>query len=164
MGRSTTQGWWATRLSTVGRSLRRAFRRLFQQPSSEFSAPLESRDPICHFLFSRNDFSPLNARVRGRALEPSPQDGKLSVTQTRGLDEPGIWRHAAEYVQGAREPARARADFQVEWARRLGLVVEPDEPPPRHALVTQWPVEKSERMSVAQQLAAGVTLVLAPAN
>jgi hypothetical protein len=43
-----------------------------------------------------------------------------------------------------------------------GLTVSRSEPPERHCDVVDWPTEKEERMSVAQELARVARLVLKP--
>jgi len=42
----------------------------------------------------------------------------------------------------------------------MDLDVDPDNNPPRHADIVGWPQEKSERMLIAQELAAKATLRL----
>ena len=54
----------------------------------------------------------------------------------------------------------AMAELSVAQITSIGLRVEPDEPPPRHASMTHWPVGKDEWMSKAQELAAVATLRL----
>lgn len=56
----------------------------------------------------------------------------------------------------------ARADLSVSTVFEIGLQVEPDEPPHRHANIQGWPENKPEKMSLAQQLAAGALLVIYP--
>jgi hypothetical protein len=54
----------------------------------------------------------------------------------------------------------ARADVLVTHVRSVGLQVESDEPPPRHANIANWALEKDRWMSQAQELAVLATLRL----
>lgn len=56
----------------------------------------------------------------------------------------------------------ARADLSVRSIQALQLVVTSDQPPPRHAQIQGWPMEKSAIMSLAQELAAESSLTLPP--
>lgn len=59
---------------------------------------------------------------------------------------------------------RARAELSVGQITGVGLRVESAEPPPRHANIVDWPLEKHEWMSLAQELAAVATLRLRPTH
>jgi hypothetical protein len=64
------------------------------------------------------------------------------------------------FVARNNEKIVARADLHVSDVRNVGLIVERKEPPRRHAAIVGWPVDKSGRMSLAQQLAAVAQLEL----
>lgn len=81
--------------------------------------------------------------------------------RVQGLTERQIWTLGDAYV--ALPPGnelRGRAELSVEQIVGVGLRVEPAEPPPRHANIVDWPGEKHEWMSQAQELAALATLRL----
>ena len=96
-----------------------------------------------------------------KALEPPPDD-ELSVFRTEGLQEVDVWKLGDMYATRSREgPPKAGAVFHVSVAQTHGLTVREDEKPPeppRHAVVTDWPTVESQRMSVAQKLAADCRL------
>ncbi len=133
------------------------FRRLLSTLLSESSFPLLPDEPtpnetVTRFLFQSNHFATRPPRVKGRALEP-PEDRKTSVFRTHGLVGAEIWRISLTYIEPLRgKPTLARADFTIAAAERLGLNIEKDEPPPRHANMTNWSTEKEARISLAQQL------------
>ena len=57
-------------------------------------------------------------------------------------------------------PLLGRAEIKAQDASDVGLGIEPDSKPPRHANLVGWPNEKHERMSMAQELAARASLVV----
>ncbi len=64
--------------------------------------------------------------------------------------------HLVASVSGRR--LLARAELNVANITSVGLQVEVDDTPPRHANIIGWPLEKDEWMSLAQQLATFATL------
>ena len=79
----------------------------------------------------------------------------------QGLEEWKIWKLGEIYVaQPLGKELRARADLSVANVMAIGLRVESKEPPPRHGNIIDWPAEKHEWMSRAQEVAAGATLRL----
>ena len=103
--------------------------------------------------------------MKARAFHPAPSDHKKSVFRVRGLTEHEIWKLGDMYVALPRgKELRARAELLVEQITGVGLRVEPEEPPPRHANIVGWPEEKHEWMSRAQELAELATLRLRPAH
>lgn len=101
------------------------------------------------------------SRVRPRAFHPAPKDHKTSVFRVQALTEHQIWslgdRHVASPLG---KELRARAELSVAQITAVGLQVKPAEPPPRHANITGWPIEKHAWMSRAQELAAVAILRL----
>jgi len=53
-----------------------------------------------------------------------------------------------------------RADIQARFILKMGLQIDPDDTPPRHANIFGWPELKEERKSMAQELAAKAALRL----
>lgn len=81
--------------------------------------------------------------------------------RVEGLTEPEIWELGeAHIILAPGSPLHARADLSVEQVNRVGLRVESAEPPIRHANITNWPLEKDQWMSRAQDLAAVAILRL----
>lgn len=147
------------------------FAKLFRWPSRAESSESElalPRNPApeettARYLFERGHFSPENSRVRPRALEPARQDHKTSVYRIVGLPEREVWRLGERHVEPARgKPILARADLSVAAIHSIGLVLEPHEPPVRHANIAGWPGEKDVWKSKAQELAALAQLKLKP--
>jgi len=87
------------------------------------------------------------------------------VFRVQGLTQRQIWTLGDVYVAlPSGNELRARAELLVEQIAGVGLRVESAEPPPRHANIVDWPAEKHEWMSRAQELAAVATLRLRVAH
>jgi hypothetical protein len=110
-------------------------------------------DTLTRFLTQSGHFSRENKRVKERAFLPDSRD-ELSVFEIIGLDENEIWSLFTSL------PLYGRADFLYSIVLNNGLRVEPDNMPPRHANIVGWPLEKSEKKSLAQSLAAEAALIL----
>jgi hypothetical protein len=113
------------------------------------------------YLRHSNQYAPSIGRVKPHAFHPAPADYKTSVFRVQGLTESEIWSLGDEHV---RSPSggelRARAELLVAQIVGVGLQVEPQEPPQRHANIAGWPAEKDELMLKAHELAAVATLRL----
>ena len=80
--------------------------------------------------------------------------------RTTSLQEKKVWSIGDWWVAPTRgQNILARGDVVTAELARFGLVVAPDEPPPRHANVGGWPTQKEARKSVAQRLAERFVLV-----
>ncbi|MGH9891757.1 MAG: hypothetical protein ACREA0_07210, partial [bacterium] len=102
-------------------------------------------------------------RVTERAFLPHG-DGTTSVFRVNGLTEAQIWEMADEHVAGAPGGRRVlgTGTLVARAVTDVGLLVEPDDDPPRHAAIVGWPDEKDDRKSRAQKLAAVAHLSLRP--
>jgi hypothetical protein len=113
------------------------------------------------YLRQRSHYAPSDGRVKPRAFHPNPEDHKTSVFRVQGLSDSEIWDLGDEHVaRPSGIEILALAKLSVEQITGVGLRVEPEEPPPRHANITDWPREKDEWMLKAQELAAEATLCL----
>ena len=113
------------------------------------------------FLRQSGHYTASTHRVAPHAFHPAPSDHKTSLFRVQGLAERQIWELGDAYVILLPGNAlRARAELSVAQITSVGLRVESAEPPPRHANIVDWPVEKHEWMSRAQELAAVATLRL----
>jgi len=90
---------------------------------------------------------------------PWDQDGNTSVFQIRGLSASRIW---SLLLRHATRPLLARADILVSVVGDVGLKLDPDNRPLRHASITGWPEAKSAKMVLAKKIAAEATLFVPP--
>jgi hypothetical protein len=99
--------------------------------------------------------------VKWQAFRPVLGTHKTSVFRVQGLTQVEIWRLGDEHIASlAGQEILALAELSVEQILAVQLRIEPEEPPPRHANIVNWPLEKHEWMSQAQELAAMAILRL----
>jgi len=123
---------------------------------------VSSRETLTRYLLSTNLFSRVNNRVKPQAFMP-PADLKLSVFRTDKLSEFQIWKIGEKRVARKAKPPRnihGRTDIKALKVMKTGLRIIPDNVPPRHANIVDWPDEKSERIEIALELAANASLKL----
>ncbi len=118
-------------------------------------------EPLARFIYSSSHFSRDNQRVKHNAFMPGT-DGRTSVFQTKGLDEPATWAIGEEVGAKRSQTLRARGDIAAADVSKARLTVAPCEPPPRHANIEGWPAEKSAQKLIAIDLADAARLVVKP--
>lgn len=107
-------------------------------------------EQVVRFIYERAHLFE-NGDAKWKAFEPSRRDNTTSVFIIDGLTLQQVWElgelmRPLPVVAGARiTPANVRA---------VGLELEVDNTPPRHAAVTLWPEDKPEVKALAQALAA----------
>jgi hypothetical protein len=112
---------------------------------------IKASELISRFVFDKKRIN--SDRVHFRVFFDPNSDG-LSVSRTSDLSADDVWA-LGDVAGGARGPAIGCGDMRAEEIRSLDLEILPDEPPPRHALVTGWPTSDKDRCrSIATQLAA----------
>ncbi len=91
-----------------------------------------------------------------------PANLKLSVYRIDQLSEFNIWRIGGKVARKTQPPRNlhGRADIKALQILKTGLRIFPDNVPPRHANIINWPDEKSEIIEIALELAANASLVL----
>ena len=108
---------------------------------------------LSRFLTHKNQFSA--TRVKPNAF--LPRDLKLSVFLTDGLAGDQIWILGEKYITPS---IYGRAEIAHVAVSGIGLKVEPDNKPQRHANITGWPAQKSEQKLYALKLAEKSSLLL----
>ncbi|OHB75844.1 MAG: hypothetical protein A2Z34_05445 [Planctomycetes bacterium RBG_16_59_8] len=138
---------------------------IFREPelSPENVLPNER---ITRFVLYHGHFKKETGRVRPEAYTPSRKLKDISVYRTHRTSETDIWSIGEAYVSSLRKdrkPVLARADLSAATITGVGLSVVPHPyPHPRHANVTGWPDDQSERKMKAVELANAATLVAHP--
>ena len=119
-------------------------------------------ESLARYLTHHKHYSSLNNSVKPAAFQPPP-NLRLSVFRIDGLILEEVWEIGR--VNVAPLPGKdvyGFANIMASAVYKTHLDVDPDNNPPRHADIVQWPQEKSERKSIAQELAAKATLRLRP--
>jgi len=126
------------------------------------SDSVDPAEPIARFVLSKNDYRS-DGTVRHRLFLPSPKTRQTSVFRIAGLSENQIWEIGDnEVVQKRRPPLSltGRADLLVRQVLTTGLHIDADDIPPRHANITNWPIEQSAQRLIAMELAGMAQLYL----
>lgn len=75
------------------------------------------------------------------------------------LADTQIWQIAIDYVEPLRKKrCLARAQLVEADVTSVGLRLERDNDPPRHAAITDWPADKDVWKNLTQELAATASL------
>jgi hypothetical protein len=70
------------------------------------------------------------------------------------MTESALWRFGRRWIASVREKKlEARADFAATKLEPRGLTALPVVPPPRHADLHGWPIDKEDRRTRAKELA-----------
>lgn len=119
---------------------------------------------LSRFILDSGCFSKEKNEVKFRAFLPDPYR-EVSVFRVTGWAEELIWQVGLTYIANPQHRSlKARADILTENVIDNGLVVNPDEPPPNHAVIVEWPdgESKDERKLIAMKLAKSARLSIYP--
>lgn len=122
---------------------------------------LTATELLSRFLTSeRSHFNRTKGVVKKNAYMPA-RDGETSTFRTEGLAAPQIWAIGDKFIAASTgKPVLGRGETTVADVNAVGLTVNPDNDPPRHAGIRGWPEEKHEKMVLAQEHAKVATLRL----
>lgn len=119
---------------------------------------IAEEEDLTRFLTQSGHYSRSKCVVKYSAFMPSASPVETSVYRTGRDPIEDLWRLGAA-VAGTRS-LHGAAVLKARAVYLAGLTAVPAEPPPRHAVVANWPVvledsvlEKAERMRVAKILA-----------
>jgi len=121
---------------------------------------LRPNDPLTRFLTTKKHLNAEERSVRHHAFLPRPSSLEVSVFQTRGLSETRIWTLAEKNIRVRK--LFGRADITVVHVQDVGLRVDPDHHPSRHANIIGWPTEKDHQIELAIVLAIKARLHFSP--
>jgi hypothetical protein len=114
---------------------------------------------LSRFIIQSNQIRTSDKTVKYTAFMPAP-NGKTSVFRTSGLQEEDIWEIGNNVAVQRQRNLYGRADVTAGLVFGVGLSIEADDIPPRHANLTDWPDESSKQMAIALELAASARLHL----
>lgn len=76
-----------------------------------------------------------------------------------GLEDARIWELGDEHVaRPSQRTIYGRGDILQGEVERVGLRLDHNNIPPRHANIEGWPADKDEKMMLAKELAAAASL------
>ena len=104
-------------------------------------------EEVARFLTQSNQFT--RAYVKPAAFLPSPKGRETSVSRHGREPAEELWR-LGRGAAGARTLYGA-ALVEAKAVRAARLSVTADEPPPRHAVIRDWPWHEDRELQKAQQ-------------
>jgi len=119
-------------------------------------------ESLARYLTQSNHYRTQDYSVKAKAFEP-PSDLRLSVFRVDGLAIEEVWELGQSNVVDRMNQPRnlyGMANIKASAVRDVGLDIDPDNIPPRHACLVGWPESKSEQMLIQHELAAKAHLVL----
>jgi hypothetical protein len=116
-------------------------------------------ETLTRYVFHRNDIK--GGRVKTGAFMP-PRNLRLSVSRIDELSEENIWDIGRNVGNVSGRQLHGRADIRALKVMKIGLQINPDNTPERHANIIGWPEQESEQLSIAQELANFATPFIAP--
>ncbi len=124
---------------------------------------VDAAEDLARFLTQSSHYS--GSTPRPGAFLPSPKDRATSVSR-HGREPIETLRQLGLAAAGKR-PLHGAAIVKARAVRDIGLAVDADEPPERHALIRGWPwfdndrqLEKAQQKERALQLAAATSGVV----
>lgn len=127
---------------------------------------LSPEDELSRFAVEKGYYRADNT-VKPKAFEPQRRvkDGvtyvETSVFNISGYVEAEIWALSdSEVATARRKPVIARADISVCDVQTHGLRAENAEPPIRHVVIVDWPIDESEIEAKMKELAASAKLIV----
>ncbi len=130
-------------------------------------------EKLTRFIRYGRHFSVVTNRVKPDAFLPHKNSVDVSVFRiselpdSQELSDSEVWEIGRQYIQTKETPVKARADLSDAIIYVNNLEVIQDEPPPRHANITPFPIEENPttrkaRRVLAAKLARSSKLVIPP--
>jgi len=128
---------------------------------------VEDGEPLARFMTSSSHFN--SSGVRSVAFLLNPKDGNTSVFRHGRTPEQHLWDIGDQIVQASSRRVHGAAFLRAADVRAAELEVLSDEPPDRHANISDWPcyrsdpaLEKAARKEIALILTQSATTVMRP--
>ena len=123
-------------------------------------------EDLARFLTQSSHFN--SKMAKPAALLPSPKDRETSVSRYGTVPLEGLWKLGLEAARA--RPLYGAAIFKARTVRNAELQVVADEPPPRHAVLRNWPwndndqqLQKAAQIEKALLIVRESSLVMHPA-
>jgi len=120
---------------------------------------LKESEQLARYLFDRSQYKPSENRAKYSAFLPA-RDGNTSVFRIYDLSESEVWQIGDRVAEKRDKNLLGRTSVIVVNVLKAGLKVNPDNIPPRHANIGNWPSERHEQKLIALELAENAELHL----
>ena len=133
-----------------------------QQLPSGLSAEISLEEPLARFLTSSRQYN--SHGPKPVAFMPNPADGTTSVFRHDETPMDALWKIGSSVIGDRELKLHGAAIVTTRVVTSLGLDAVPDEPPLRHAVISNWPsdvgIEKARRLEMALQIASVARMFL----
>lgn len=124
------------------------------------SGPVAEKERLARFVYEESYFRPGDGTVKPKAFYPD-RFGQCSVVVVTDLAKERIEAYAGEHVTPSRGKVLiGHASVECAAVLREGLHVLYSEPPPNHANINGYAIQKEQWIAQAQELARVSTLRL----
>jgi hypothetical protein len=124
------------------------------------SMPVAPEETLSRFALEKTYYRTSDNTAKPKAFMPD-RAGNTSVFRIDNLSVEDKWNLGEENVaRPQRKEIRASIELKANHVFSQELGIDPDDNPPRHANICNWPEEKSARMLKAELLASYATLYL----
>ncbi len=118
-------------------------------------------DVVARYLTHHNQFN--LSRVKYPAFMPTTAL-QTSVFGIDGITAAERWGIGAEVAKTRRETLYGRGDVATNYIYEIGLSLDANNTPLRHANIIKWPEKQVEQQQLALKLAENSNLSIIPAN
>jgi hypothetical protein len=136
------------------------FAGFIRRSSVRFDEVPQREEVLSRFIFTRSHFNQPQNRVKPDAFLPSKSPVETSIFRGVGLANDAIQQAGNIVGQQSGRRLKAWGDVPAGVIYDVGLSINPDNVPERHAAVTGWPDHKDEQLALAQDIAEASTLRL----
>ena len=136
----------------------------FIPTKSSQNSPREVRsdEPIVRYIIDSKHFHKPTHVVKPDAFLPNGDPPTTSVFRVDGLSSDDVWGIGHRIANKRSRTLKARADFDTRALMGTPLKLDADDDPPRHANIIGWPLEKSDRLQLALEIAEKSSLLVVP--
>lgn len=122
---------------------------------------VDPKECLTRYIIEKSYYRSGDGTVKHNAFMPPAAYRELSVFRIAGLPRDVVWDMGKRHVANPRnKPLLGRADIFASNVFSKGLGIRPEEQPPRHANIVDWPEEREEQRMIAVELASEAQLQL----
>ncbi|MBF0537789.1 MAG: hypothetical protein HQL03_05995 [Nitrospirae bacterium] len=120
---------------------------------------VKPEEKLTRFIFDSNEYRSSDKGLKHSAFMPNNK-GKTSVFRISGISDEEIWDIGErEVVPKKGKAMKGRADIPAYEVLKHNLSVDPEEPPPRHANIVSWNLNRQDQRLIAVKLAADANFI-----